>query len=48
MLVRPSEVLAMLRDLGITPQALGFDSHGAPRHPLMLSAGATLVPIPSC
>ena len=41
MLVRQSEVIVMLRAL-CRPMALGLDSHGVPRHPLMLPNSARL------
>lgn len=36
-LVRPGEVLALIRGAGYQPMALGFTEDGLPRHPLMLA-----------
>lgn len=41
-LVRPSQVLELIRSAGYTPMALGFTSDGLPRHPLMLAYSTPL------
>jgi hypothetical protein len=45
-LERPANVLRILRDEGVTPQALALTDDGIPRHPLYLPGNIFPFPLP--